>query len=169
MGEIKSTLDIIMEKTRGMTLTDEEKMEIRKREVEGKVQGLVQKLVDGVLDVSRLQAELAALEGEKRLLAEGILRREVIERMDPLLDNSLLLEVIRDVLGVDPAPLAQLLSDFRETLALEASHRESLLREELQERGISGDAVRPNLRADPEWGSYLLKKTEELRQELSSL
>jgi hypothetical protein len=37
MGEIKSTLDIIMEKTRGLTMTAEEKREFQRKEVEGKV------------------------------------------------------------------------------------------------------------------------------------
>ncbi len=36
MGEIKSTLDIIMEKTKGLTMTEEEKGAFRKKEGEGK-------------------------------------------------------------------------------------------------------------------------------------
>ncbi len=37
MGEIRSTMDIIMEKAKGLTMTDEEKEAFRKKETEGKV------------------------------------------------------------------------------------------------------------------------------------
>ena len=36
MGEIRSTLDIIMEKTKGLTMTEEEKKDFIKKETEGK-------------------------------------------------------------------------------------------------------------------------------------
>jgi hypothetical protein len=37
MAEIKSTLDIIMERTKNLTMTDEEKASFRRKEAEGKV------------------------------------------------------------------------------------------------------------------------------------
>ena len=55
MGEIKSTLDIIMEKTKGLTMTEEEKTAFKSKEMEGKVKGALQKFLDGILDVERLK------------------------------------------------------------------------------------------------------------------
>ncbi|MCK9276084.1 MAG: hypothetical protein M0P57_13445 [Syntrophales bacterium] len=52
MAEIKSTLDIIMEKTRGMTLSDQEKKEIRLKEQEGKIKGLVERFSVGFISKS---------------------------------------------------------------------------------------------------------------------
>ena len=48
MGEIKSTMDIIMEKTKGLTMTEEEKAEYKHKELTGKVRGLIQKFLDGI-------------------------------------------------------------------------------------------------------------------------
>ena len=61
MGEIKSTLDIIMEKTKGLTMTEEEKTEYRQQELTGKVRGLIQKFLEGVLKLEKFKVEVAAL------------------------------------------------------------------------------------------------------------
>ena len=49
MAEIKSTLDIIMEKAKKFSVTEEEKKGFKRQELEGKIKGLVQKALDGVL------------------------------------------------------------------------------------------------------------------------
>ena len=43
MAEIKSTLDIIMEKAKKFSVTEEEKQGFKRQELEGKIKGLVQK------------------------------------------------------------------------------------------------------------------------------
>ena len=48
MGEIKSTLDIIMEKTRHLVLSPEERRQFERDEELRKVPGYVQKLLDDV-------------------------------------------------------------------------------------------------------------------------
>jgi hypothetical protein len=168
MGEIKSTMDIIMEKTKGMTLTEEEKRDIQRKEVTGTVLGLLQKLEDGAMDVSHLRREIDAL-GGKRHLAEEILHKEVASRLDPLSDNPQLLEVVQEVLKADPSPFSQAISGIREMLASEASQREMFLRGEFEKRGVSGEAVTPNLYADPQWNESLTEKKEQLRERLLSI
>ena len=44
MAEIKSTLDIIMEKAKRFSVTEEEKKGFKRQELEGKIKGLVQKV-----------------------------------------------------------------------------------------------------------------------------
>jgi hypothetical protein len=168
MGEIKSTMDIIMEKTKGMTLTEEEKKDIQRKEVGGTVLGLLQKLEDGAMDVSHLKREIDAL-GGRRHVAEEVLRKEVASRMDPLSDNAQLLEVVQEVLQTDPAPFSQAISGIREMLASNASQREMFLLGEFEKRGVSGEAVTPNLYADPQWKESLAEKKEQLRERLLSI
>ena len=52
MAEIKSTLDIIMEKARDINVSEEEKKAFQRNEFEGKARGLLQKLLDGLLDLA---------------------------------------------------------------------------------------------------------------------
>jgi hypothetical protein len=56
MAEIKSTLDIIMERTKNLTMTDKEKASFRRKEAEGKVKGWVQKYQDGVIELDTIKS-----------------------------------------------------------------------------------------------------------------
>ena len=68
MGEIKSTLDIIMEKTKGMTMSDEEKRELKKKELSDRLKGLIQKFLDGILTYEDLKGEISANDEDEREL-----------------------------------------------------------------------------------------------------
>ena len=61
MGEIRSTLDIIMEKTKGLSMSEEEKKAFKKQETAGKIRGLIQKYLDGTVAMDKLKVEIAAL------------------------------------------------------------------------------------------------------------
>ena len=88
MAEIKSTLDLIMEKTRGLTMTEEEKRELREKDLVGKVRGLVQKYLDGALDMDRFREKAAALAGEAVTEFSRILTKEVLSRIEPESDKA---------------------------------------------------------------------------------
>ena len=60
MAEIKSTLDLIMEKTKGLTMSDEEKEAFQQKELETKLRGSLQKVMEGRLKLERFQMELDA-------------------------------------------------------------------------------------------------------------
>ena len=51
MAEIKSTLDLIMERTKNLTLTKEEKKAIHTKEVKCRVRGWFQRYGDGSLTI----------------------------------------------------------------------------------------------------------------------
>jgi len=50
MAEIKSTLDLVMEKTRHLTLSDEEKQEQKEKEFNKKLKGPAQKIQDQAIN-----------------------------------------------------------------------------------------------------------------------
>ena len=67
MGEIKSTLDLVMEKTKHLSLSDEEKQSQKKAELEKRVNGLLQKYQDQVLSLEQLLGEYTRLKQERSL------------------------------------------------------------------------------------------------------
>jgi len=81
MGEIRSTLDIIMEKAKGVEVTEEDSAAFMRREVEGKIRGSLQKALDGFIDAQGLQSEIEALGADRHEIAVAALRRECLERM----------------------------------------------------------------------------------------
>jgi len=71
MGEIRSTMDIIMEKAKGLTMSEEEKETFRKKETEGKVRGFLQRFLDGFIDAERLKDEIGSLGEERYAIASN--------------------------------------------------------------------------------------------------
>ncbi|HUU81562.1 MAG TPA: hypothetical protein VMW90_08945 [Acidobacteriota bacterium] len=55
MREIKSTLEIIMEKAKGLTISADEKEAFQKSETEKKVRRLLQRFIDGLIDLKTVQ------------------------------------------------------------------------------------------------------------------
>ena len=169
MGEIKSTLDIIMERAKGLTVTEEEKETFQRKEVAGKVRGLLQKFLDALLDRDGFGKEWDLFEDEQKRMAREALIAECLARMEPDADNTLLLEILEHVESVSLNPLRDLLMKFHKELEKEKSRREEALRNELKEKGISGSAVIPNIMADPVWTEYLSERREAFHARLASL
>jgi hypothetical protein len=169
MGEIKSTLDIIMEKTKGLSMSDEEKKVFQKKEVEGKVRGLVQKFQDGRMDLEGLKTEIDTFEEGQYEMAREALIKECLDRIDPEADNKSVLSLLEHVVEVDPNPFHKILSEFQKDLEKEKDTRERTLRERLQEEGISGSAVSPNVEADQEWNQYMLKLKKDFKEKENRL
>ncbi len=168
MGEIRSTLDIIMEKAERVKVTDEEKETFMKKEIEGKVQGLLQKYLDGIVNQERLKKEVEAMAGERYAVATAALKKECLDRIEPGEDNHPFLGVLEHVLALDTTPVNKLLLKYQQEQEEKRGNRESALKEWLKDQGISGTAVLPNLGADPEWTMYLTEVGNRFRQELGA-
>jgi len=152
MGEIKSTLDLVMEKTRNLTLSSEEKQAQKQLEIGNRIKGLVQKYQDGLLTNNQLETEYESLKKESDLSDNSLLVREILTRLDPDQDNHILLEALEDCCRLDTATPRAIVNDYRVTYNRAAQKRSAQLKEDLaQNKSISGTAVIPNLDADEQW------------------
>jgi hypothetical protein len=173
MAEIKSTLDIIMEKAKRFSATEEEKQGFRRQELEGKIKGLVQKTIDGILDSERFQVEVTALQAKDKDLVDQVLKEELVTRLEVERNSQELLKMLEYVAGGAKAAVKKTLADFEAKTAKQKDSRRKILLETLKKKGISGSAVLPNLEADPEWArlkSEMKRRLqEEIRERLKSL
>ncbi len=166
MTEIKSTLDIIMEKAKKFSVTEEEKQGFKRQELEGKIKGLVQKTLDGILHSERLQAEVAALQAKERDLVDKILKEEVVARMEPGPNSEALLKILETIVGPSSAAAKRVLAEFENKAEKQKeSHRKALL-DSCKQKGISGSAVQPNLDADPGWARVRMEMKTRLQEEI---
>jgi hypothetical protein len=166
VGEIKSTMDIIMEKTKGLTISEEEKETFRKKETEGKVRGLLQRFLDGFIDAERLKDEIGSL-GEKRYaVAREALFRECKDRMEPGADNTILLDALENAVGLDITPIQKIILDYNQDLEQQKMDRNQALQKNLEGLGISGTAVIPNIHADQEWIRYLSEMKKGFQEKI---
>lgn len=168
MTEIKSTMDIIMEKAKKFSVTEEEKKAFRRHELEGRIKGLIQKYLDALVDLEKLKEDIGALRKEEPKELDQLIRREVIERIQPGENNAPLLEILSSVTGADCRPVRKLLEDFDRKIEQQRLRREDALREDLRKKGISGSAVIPNLDADEKWGRGLSETTQAFKEALKA-
>lgn len=166
MAEIKSTLELIMEKTKDMTPTNEEKKAFRKKEIQGKVKGLLMKFLDGFLDLDNLKNKIAPFEEKDHAAVRNVLINDCLDRIDPEADNAFPFDILQHVTGIDIEPIRKLLSDFSTTLEGERHGYEQRLSSRIREKGISGSAVLPNLEADADWTHFLQESKMRFREKI---
>ena len=169
MAEIKSTLELIMEKTKDMTPTDEEKEAFRKKEIRGKVKGLLVKFLDGFLDLNKLMKEIAPFQEKDRTAVRDVLIHDCLDRIDPDADNTLTFDILKHLADIDIEPIQTLLSDYSGKLEKERHVYEQRLSNRIREKGISGSAVLPNLEADPDWIHFVQESKTSLREKMLNL
>ena len=152
MGEIKSTLDLVLEKTKHLTQSSEEKQAQAQKDVEDRITGMLQKYQDGVSSLEQLQRDYKALKTEYKLTDNTIMASRVINRLDPGLDNRALFKVLEHCCHLDSGDIADVINEYQAGYHTAAQSRMARLKESLAQKYlISGSAVVPNLEADEQW------------------
>jgi hypothetical protein len=178
MGEIKSTLDLVLERTKHLSLSTTEKEEMDLNEASKKLSGYLSKYRDGVLGLDAMMKEIEGFPPEIHQRA----RRETARQMCSALDLSPDTDSLVTALEVLAEPgWVEVLGEVKrcrtETRkALEATRRrigERILAA-LAAGGIRGSAVTAKPESDREWvmtGATLRRPCEErieaLRQALA--
>lgn len=168
MAEIKSTLDLVMERTRHLTLSAEEKREQALAELKKNLSGLLLRHLEGMVSQEQFRKELHELQERSGLTDPRIFIGEVLQRFDLDQDNGPLLTLLAAIYGCDTTAIAQLLEDYRDTLAASAHKRQTRRQADLAHRhGISGSAVAVNLEADADWASERAGLRRQFEAQLS--
>jgi hypothetical protein len=152
MGEIKSTLDLVLEKTKNLTLSSEEKETQKQKEIENRIKGMVQKYQDGLLSKSQLITDYKLLKEDYAIPQNNLLIVEITQRIEPDQDNQPLIELLQECCTIETAAIETIIENFRKEYITASQNRIEQLREDLAQRhNISGSAVLPNLSADEQW------------------
>jgi hypothetical protein len=168
MGEIKSTLDLVLEKTKNLTLSSEEKEQQKLKEIESRIKGMLQKYQDGVLTQSQLKADYEILKKDFSMSKDDALINEITGRIEPIRDNELLLEVLRECCGIDSAAIETIIADFKKGFFLAEKTRMAQLKNDLaQQHAIAGSAVVPNLDNDEQWRREMLERRARFDDQLN--
>ncbi len=164
MAEIKSTLDLIMEKTKGLTLSPEEKEEIRREEWLKKARGWIQKFLDGWVDMDKVKKELFSQETPAGW--KEILQPEIIGALEPERDNEKRFQLITDLLDMPGEPFSKILKGCRQKVEEEQTRLREKSLSRLADQGISGSAVIPHLERDPAWVKFRDKEKAACQEKI---
>jgi hypothetical protein len=152
MAEIKSTLDLVMEKTRGLRMSEAEKDAQRRAEFYRKVNGVVQRFEDGQLRLEEADAEISLLMEPLGVSGRGHLATCLGQRFDLERDNRALLALIRKICGAATETADGVLREYREAVQSLEQECARVGKQRLRdEHRISGSAVAALAEADPGW------------------
>lgn len=173
MSEIRSTIDLMMERTKGMTLSDEEKEEQQREELRKRARGLRTKLIESDIPVDEIMDALNKEPDDQRGKLEAFLWEEMIdvlprdkaalkyldlmERLPQSKSKSNVLDAMKSSLR---ASLKARSKDVKKRAAQE--------RKKLASFGISGTAVTPKLDAEALGNSLTPEQLEGFKRELRS-
>jgi len=162
MGEIKSTLDLVMEKTKNLNLSHEEKQDQKNKEIDSRLRGLLQKFQDQQITLERFKSEYQTLRKGHNLMEtqNEHLLKAVCGRIELGKDNQALFELLSQFAGANIEGVTSVLQEFDEAIDAAARERSKISKDKLaEEHFISGSAVVPNLEADKAWR----EKAREIR------
>lgn len=149
MGEIKSTLDLVMERTKKFSMSEEEKKELEEKEARKKISGLVQKYTDGLIKEDEFKTVLNRLSGDQTFDYTTLALTHIFSLISPGADNTRLLELIGHVFQKDITPVKEILDGYETQMASVTEKKgEDILRHLKEKHAVSGTAVLPNLMAD---------------------
>lgn len=162
MAEIKSTLDLVMERTKHLSLSDEEKREQEQVELKMRIKGLMLKAQDQSAKIEQVEKELKDLQDEQGTQFQRLLKEELLKEIGLEGDIRLPVILLRRFGQVKTDKLESLLHDYRRAIQKKAAEEEQSRRASLmRSHSISGSAVMPNLEVDEKWVNVLNKISEE--------
>jgi hypothetical protein len=156
VSEIKSTLDIVLEKTKHLALSEDEKRAQKEKEARQNLAGLLQKYQDDVLDIDQLKDKLNELKKLYDFIDTQTLVGEILNRIELDIENTPFMVILGHICQVDSKGLRAVLSEYQKTVSIRRDQRSDQIIEKLShDYLISGSAVLPNLAVDDEWAADL--------------
>ncbi len=144
MAEIKSTIDLIMERTRHLTMSEQDRREQALSEFRVSLGRIVQKYLEREIDLDRFQEEYGRIEDSSSPSRKATAAMEIGKRIDPSQNNDVLLELLRIGLGINISGLKTILEKTRRIIVSTREEARTNAAVTLSRVGISGNAVVPD-------------------------
>lgn len=158
MAEIKSAVELAMEKTKGLRLSQEEMEHLQEEEMQTKAHGLVNRFLEVDFHFKEVEKELAKFSYNQRKQMEELMLQYLSEELHLDKDNELIFQGI-ETLRKEKKRVVQKIRDLTKIFQVqrEKEYREveKELLVKLEHQGISGSAVQPKVEGSPEWEEAL--------------
>jgi hypothetical protein len=180
VGEIKSTLELAMERTKKFTISEKEKEEIKQKEILQKATSLFHRYLEGHLPLNEILKEIERLEKKAATMVKEFLLSQWINALSLEDDDERVLKGIESLkqrsINEIRENLYHLLSQYQGEKERGIEKVKGQLAEALRKEGIYGSAVDPRLEGSELWKkenekldhSYRIK-LEEIKEQLRDL
>jgi hypothetical protein len=180
MAEIKSALELALERSKKYVISDEEREKMRQKEILQKAMGLFHRFKEGHLSINEMMKEIERMDDKMRERVKEILLSQWTEHLalDP--DSERLFDALESLKGRSLQSLREKFESLRSVYHHEIKEaRQTLsldLAEALKSEGIDGDAVEPNPEGSEKWESRVERidrshqgRLNEIKDALKSL
>ena len=180
MAEIKSTLELALERTKKMKISEEEKEEIRQKELMEKAKTLFHRYREGYAPLNEVQKEIEKMDEKTATAVRDFLLSQWIDALSFKDEDKRLIKGIEwlkngrmeDV----PERLRHSLSQYGEEKMKILKEVRIQLLEALRRAGIDGSAIKPNVEGSLPWKEACERldrlygsKMEEIKKQLRNL
>jgi hypothetical protein len=173
MAEIKSTLELALERTKKISISEEEREKIKQQETLQNVNGLFLRYREGRLSLNEILKDIERMDEKTGTLSKEILLSQCIDALSLNEEDERLLRGIEALKGreIDDlrAKLHHLLSQYqreKDRVKEEVAVRST---EALRRDGISGSAVEPKLEGNELWKEENEKLERSYRMKLQNI
>jgi hypothetical protein len=167
MAEIKSTLELIMERTKNLSMSPEEKEENRRQEWLKKARGWNQRFLDDLISLDKVKEEFFTPDPPKEW--PKILKEELVAGLEPGRDNEKRLLLMETLLSVPAVPYREIIASFNQMVDQEEERQKNRLIEQWANQGISGSALVPNLKGDSFWKEFYEQAMKTTKEKIADL
>ena len=149
MAEIKSTLELATERTKKITISKEEREEIKQQEILQKVNALFHRYMEGHLPLNEILRKIERMDEKTKPMAKEILLSQWMDALSLNEEDEKLLSGIEALKGkkIDDVKekFHHLLSQYRQEREKIKQEVRTQSEEALRREGIYGSAVEPNI------------------------
>ena len=168
MGKIRSTLDIVMDRTKNLSMTSEERENLKRKELSDTVRAWVQRYLDGKMNLDEMRARVES-SGDDRPLELSLLKSELVSGILLGVDNDKLIDALDRVCGIDKGKISAIIDDHQTKLDALISRNLEHLRLQLEKEGIRWSSVVPNLARSESWQDSARKVQDSLTREITGI
>jgi hypothetical protein len=164
MSEIKSAIELAMERTKNLVMGELEKKEFARKDMEDKLRAAIRRFQEEIIGSDGFLSEyeeISGIDADKResTVNQIISKLEITSSRDRLFD---LLEILAKSKSRDMVEEARELKEwFRREFSSRGNDISKRILVRLADLGISGNAIKPNI---PEW-----EESYDAAREISSL
>ena len=180
MGEIKSSIELAMERTKKFATSEKEKEEIKQKEVLQKATSLFHRYREGHLPLNNILKEIGRMEKKTAIMVKEFLLSQWIDALSLEDEDERIFKGIESLKG---RSIDEVKQKFHSLLSQYLSEKEKVKEkvkvqstEALKKDGIYGSAVEPKIEGNEIWKKEIEKlshsyriKLEEIKEQLRVL
>ncbi len=172
MAEIKSAVELAMERTKGLRLSHEEMEKMKEEEIQSKAVSLVNRFLEVDVHLRDVEKEFAKFDPQQSKHLEQLFLHHLIEAMNLDRDNDLIFQGLEAFLPTSAwtvKKIKDLLQKYQRRKKDEFEKTQTDWLAGLERLGISGSAVFPKVEGSPEWEQAMAVFKPGFEEELKKL